>query len=320
MGTKTAAAVDLGTNSVKLTIGRKADSGQVEILDDATRITRLGKGVDASGELASESVSRTLEALQEFRQRMDHHGVETVGAVGTSALRDARNGATFVTQAQQVLGGTVEIISGEREAALVYQAAWGDGQIREKMTALGAEFLVTTDSGGGSTEFVIGGATGIAYAESLNIGAVRLTEQTGFSDPPTPEEIERARAHADTVLEAVPRPDGPALVAASGGTVANLAAMEWMARNPGESLTGETIHTRLHGLSLTEGQIEARIALLAALSLEQRRRVPGLEPDRADVILAGAIIQARSLRRLGANELVVSTRGLRYGLLYELLG
>ncbi len=311
----TVAAVDIGTNSVKITGGRREDDGTVTTLFDDTRITRLGKNVDASGKLDPEAVERTLDALAEFGKQAQGYNVERVAAVGTSALRDATNGAEFVAEAERVLGGKVEVISGDREAQLVYFSARKDPLISQRIAEAGADILATMDSGGGSTEFVLGQGNKVLFRDSLQIGAVRLTERAGFSDPPTAEQLAKASKLADEILAAVPLPEGSRFLVASGGTVANLAGMEIAATNPEQSISPDT----LHGTSLTYERVKVRIQKLASVPLVERRNTPGLEPDRADVIIAGAIIQAQAMARLGVNEVLASARGLRYGLLYELL-
>lgn len=311
---KTVAAVDIGTNSVKMTVAQRGADGALNILFDGTTITRLGKGVDGSGRITDEAAERTLSALAEFGERARSLGAETVAAVGTSALRDATNGAEIVAEAERRLGGTVEIIAGEREAELTYRAARNDADIARATGAMTAALFATSDIGGGSTEIVQGVDADIIYAESIQIGAVRLSERAGLGDPITGESFQTALLLANAALADVPTPPAalaPVLVA-SGGTAANLAAMEIAAR--GESVTFDAVHAS----RLTREQIESRTVLLASLPLAERRNIPGLEPDRADVIVAGAIIQARVMARLGVDSLFVSLRGLRYGLLYEL--
>ncbi|HVK06662.1 MAG TPA: hypothetical protein VM490_24570 [Armatimonadaceae bacterium] len=305
----TVAAVDIGTNSVKITVGQRDGGGGLRVLHDATEITRLGKKVDAAGRLAPEAVEKTLAALETFGKAAHDLGAEKVAAVGTSALRDAANGAEFVREAERLLGGTVEVISGDREAHLIYLAARRDPEIARAVPA--DALLATSDIGGGSTEIVLGRGDAVRFRDSLQLGAVRLTERTLPSDPPTPDEIAAATRMADEVLTAVPapQPGETAVLVASGGTAANLAGME-----------RGGLSADLHAARLTRARIEARIVSLASVPLAERRNIPGLEPDRADVILAGAIIQSRVLHRLGADALFVSLRGLRYGLLYELLG
>lgn len=303
-----AAAVDIGTNSVKVAVGGLED-GRLSIREDQTRVTRLGKGVDQAGRLDPEAVRRTLDALAEFAALARAHSAVRIAAVGTSALRDAANGAEFVAEAEQTLNGTVEIISGDREAHLIYTAARRDPDLALPQTGT----LAVMDIGGGSTEFVLGGENdAIIFRDSLQLGAVRLTERALPGDPPTPGEVQRAVEIADAVIAVVPAPSAPITLVGSGGTSANLAAME-----RGQA---EFSPDALQGMRVSLDRIEARIADLARRTVAERRDIPGLEPARADVILAGAIIQARAMRRLGASELLVNLRGLRYGLLYELAG
>jgi exopolyphosphatase/guanosine-5'-triphosphate,3'-diphosphate pyrophosphatase len=311
--TRIAAAIDIGTNSVKITIGRLAPHDRLEVLADRTTITRLGKGVDAAGRLTEEAMQATLAVLASYAQEARNWGAHKIAAVGTSALRDAANGADFVRRAERDLEATVNIITGDREAALIYLAARHDPDL--SALAAAAETLVTTDIGGGSTEVVVGSGEEVSFRKSLQIGAVRLTERCLPSDPPAAEELNAARQAAHTEMTALPPPQTGALVVASGGTAANLAAMALRATDPGAVLSVET----LHGVRLSRESIETRIVQLSRLPLRARRETPGLEPARADVIIGGAIIQAAALERLGAKGLIVSSRGLRFGLLYELL-
>ena len=313
-GGRIVAAIDIGTNSVKITVGRRTARG-VEVLLDRVEMTRLGKGVDAGGRLSDEAIHRTLTALASFGQDARNLRSERIAAVGTSALRDAANGAEFVARAERDLGGSVEVISGDREADLTYAAARHDPDLG--LPSDPDTVLVTIDIGGGSTEIVVGRGDVREFRRSLQIGAVRLTERALPSDPPTTAERGDAARIADDILSVVPVPaGGRVVVVGSGGTVASLAAMDLMEENPGATVTPDA----LHGRRLSVGQIESRIERLSAVPLAKRKATPGLEPARADVILAGAILQARVLRRLGATDLTVSARGLRFGLLYELLG
>jgi len=317
--TQTVMAVDIGTNSVKMTIARRGADGRPEVLADRTEITRLGKKVDADGRLLDEAVERTLAALKNFAEEATSFDTGRIAAVGTSALRDAANGPEFVTRAEEILGGKVEIIAGEREAELIYQAASRDPDLPLPKDA--ETLLATMDIGGGSTEVVLGRGGKVLFRDSLQLGAVRVTERALPSDPPTEPEITAATQLVDEILTKVPLPEpsGQAtIVVGSGGTAANLASMERCAGLP-EGSPRPSLE-ELHAAKVTLAQIDARIRDLAARLLAERRITPGLEPDRADVIIAGAIIQAQALRRLGAQEVIVSLRGLRYGLLYEMLG
>ncbi len=314
MANHTLAVVDIGTNSVKMTVATRHADGTLSVLSDDTTITRLGKGVDESGRIGGDAANRTFDALSAFGEKARYLGASKIAAVGTSALRDAANGAAIVAEAQTRLGGTLEIITGEREAELTFRAADSDGQIRSLLPD--NPLLVTCDIGGGSTEIVQGIGGEIFYVESLQIGAVRLTERAGLADPVTMEAFQSAARIAGETLSAVPAPPVAmeAVLVASGGTAANLAAMEIAAS--GKSVSFDTVHA----CRLSREQIASRTAHLASLTLSERRAVPGLEPDRADVIVSGAIIQERVMTRLGVDTLIVSLRGLRYGLLYEQLG
>jgi exopolyphosphatase/guanosine-5'-triphosphate,3'-diphosphate pyrophosphatase len=229
-------------------------------------------------------------------------------------LRDAENGPDFVRDAEKALGGRIEIISGDREAELIYRAARHDSDLG--IPAGKEVILVTLDIGGGSTEIVIGQGARIYFRDSLQLGAVRLTERALPSDPPSASELAEAREVAEQTLAAVlDPPSGAVTLVGSGGTIANLAAMELLAEKPGAKISPDV----LHGTRLTLRQIETRTESLAKVAPAERRKTPGLEPDRADVIVAGAIIVAAALRRLGVEAVTVSARGLRFGLLYELL-
>lgn len=301
MDAPTLAAVDIGTNSVKMTIGR----GET-ILWDGVRVTRLGEGVDASGALLPAAVARTLDALTEFGRIAREHGADRLHAVGTSAMRDAADRENLVASAAAALGGTVEVISGEREAHLVYVAARRDPLLAVPDGA----FLVATDVGGGSSEVVVGDAGGILSRRSLQIGAVRLTERAGLGGAATIDSLDLTEAilQAEAALEGLEAPPGPCAMVASGGTAANLAGMERGALDP----------AAIHAMLLPVERIRQRAVALASMPLEERRRVPGLEPARADVIVAGALIQAALAEHFGCAEVRVSARGLRYGLLFTM--
>ena len=304
------AAIDIGTNSVKMVIGERGADG-ISTTDIFPVVTRLGRGVDANGNLDPAAVTRTLAALTAFKAQADESGVTEVYAVGTSALRDAANGAEFIRQATAILNGPVEVISGDREAELVYNAA----RFEARTLAPTAGTLLTTDVGGGSTEIVIGQGARILFRESLQLGAVRLTEQCFMADPPTEEELTQAVQQVRIALSSLPRPEDNAILIASGGTAANLAAMDYAEAFPNTPLSADVLYGRM----VSRSQIRVRIAQLVTRPLAERRKTPGLEPDRADVIIAGALIQAALLRHFQQETMLVSLRGLRYGLLYEML-
>jgi exopolyphosphatase/guanosine-5'-triphosphate,3'-diphosphate pyrophosphatase len=298
----TIAALDIGTNSVKLVVAK----GE-QVLADVVRITRLGAGVDASGRLSEASVERTLAAVEELTALAEAHGATVRSGVGTSALRDAgAAGEEFAARASQIFGGAVTVISGEREAELTFLAG--------AMLAAPDKTVVVSDIGGGSAEVSMGDSNGLHSARSLQIGAVRLTERVAPSDPWTKDDIERAGALARESTDALPdlKSHTELTLIACGGTAANLAGMGLAAMEKVVSV--ETIH----GVVLDESTLREQIERLAGLTLAERRSVPGIEPDRAEVLVAGAILQRELLHHFRLDCLTVSARGLRYGLLYSL--
>jgi len=299
------AAFDVGTNTVKLTVVEPDGAGGFRALVDTSTTTRLGEGIHA-GRLREAAIRRTLEAIAGYMAVCRAHGVERIAAVGTSALRDAVNGADFVRRAAE-LGVAVEPIAGDEEARLSYLAVRRDPLWRD------AGPLLVVDIGGGSTELIVGDGARPATRRSLQLGAVRLTEAFLRGDPPTVVEMDVAnRAVEEAVAASGVRADGPLTAVGVGGTFTNLGAV-----HAGEARPAfETIH----GRALTVADVEDQVALYAGLTVEQRKRVTGLDPMRADIILAGAIIALRVMGAFRLERIAVSCRGLRWGLLYDRFG
>jgi len=292
------AAIDVGTNTALLTI---AEGDRP--LEERAEIVRLGEGLDGSGRLKDEAIARTVAAVAEFAAAIARHGCARVAAVTTEAVRKAANGGDFVARASAALapvGGRMQVIDGEREARLSWRAVSGS------FPSLAGPRTVV-DIGGGSTELIVG-ERDVDAVVSLPIGSVRLTERIVAHDPPTAGEAARLVATVDEALAAAPAPRG-ALVGIAG-TVTTLAAMA-------QRLDSYDA-TRVHGSRLSRGAVDALVASLAATPLADKRRTPGLDPKRADVIYAGAVILARVMARAGVDECLVSDRGIRWGLVYEL--
>jgi exopolyphosphatase/guanosine-5'-triphosphate,3'-diphosphate pyrophosphatase len=293
------AAVDIGTNSVLLLVA-EGDGADLRRVHDACTITRLGQGVDRTGVLADAAVERTLACLAGYAGVARDLGVERIAAVGTSAMRDARGGERFLEAAERLLGVRPEVVSGEREAALTFDGA---------LVGLGIEGPVAVfDVGGGSTEVIVGrtDAAGghIDRAVSLDIGSVRLTERHVHGDPPAEAELAAVRADVDTALASAPGVAGTPLVGVAG-TVTTLAAI---------SLELERyVGAAVHGTRLAREELGRLRALLAGMPLAERRAVRGLEPNRADVIVAGAAIVEAVCAWAGARALTVSDGGVRWG-------
>ncbi len=297
------AAIDIGTNSVLLLIAEKQQDRIVRVHDIAT-ITRLGERVDETGELADAAIERTLDCLSNYAETIRAERVDVVAAVGTSAMRDA-GAERFGDRAREILGITPEVISGEREAQLTFEGALTELEASGK--------LAVFDIGGGSTEIIVGARTGssgsLKHAVSLDIGAVRLTERHLSSDPPTSEQLAAAHADIEAALNKGPSLEGVPLVGVAG-TVTTLAAVA----NEVVPYSGSAVH----GSLLTTADLDDLLQRFTSCGVAERKKIPGLHPKRADVIIAGTLIAQVVCERAGANRLVVSDRGVRWGLAREL--
>ena len=299
------AAIDIGTNSVLLLVAETQAGRLVPVLERAT-ITRLGEGVDHTRELADAARARTLACLREYASDLARLVPERLAVVGTSAMRDARGGPEFAKEAECLLGVLPLVISGRREAELTF---------RGTLSGLGVRGPVAVfDVGGGSTEIVVGDASAtpvtIDSATSLDMGSVRLFERHVRSDPPSAAEMNDLRNGVDALLLAQPAVPRDAALVGVAGTVTTLAAIA-SAIDPYDA-------ARVHGSRLALDTIRERALRLASMTLETRRKLPGLEPRRADVIVAGAALVERFVTWTGKREIVVSDRGVRWGLAEEL--
>ena len=301
------ACIDVGTNTVKMVIADLANGGAVRVFEQSDN-TRLGEGMQAQAmRLREIPMRRTLDAIVEYGRIAQEHCVIDLVAVGTAALRDADNSPEFIERVEAACGVKIEVIPGEEEARLSYLAVRRDPHWREDKQ------LIVIDIGGGSTEVIHGdpNSDGIAARISLNIGAVKLTERFLRSDPPTIAQLSDANIFVQEVyarVENYPETLHPPTFVGVGGTVTNLGAMD-----NGRILSPE----ELHGYTLSQDALEGQIARLSVLTIEERKTLPGLDPRRADIILGGAILLSQALARAGSTEVAVSTRGLRWGVLYD---
>jgi exopolyphosphatase / guanosine-5'-triphosphate,3'-diphosphate pyrophosphatase len=302
------AAVDIGTNSIRLLVADVEGSGpdaKLRPLDRRMRITRLGQGVDRARALAADAIDRTVDVLREYRAALNDHHVERLRATATSAARDASNRDEFFASVRDVLGAMPELLSGEEEARLSFLGATADLDAP-------APYLVV-DIGGGSTEFVLGAEYPTALA-SLDIGCVRITEQFLVSDPPAPEELANAIATVRDLVAEVPRLVPGAANAATlvglAGTITTIAAVE-------QGLP-EYDAERIHHFRLTRDAAEEVFRTLATETAAQRAHNPGLEEGRVDVIVGGAVVLVSILRVLGFEEVLVSEADILDGLVRSL--
>ena len=297
------AAIDCGTNSVRLLI---TSDGRTQI-ERLMRITRLGQGVDATGRLNEAAIERTLDVLREYREVIDQHGVTKIRMAATSASRDASNRDEFFQAAQEILGVMPELISGEEEGRLSFQGATADLD-----PELGP-FLVC-DIGGGSTEFVFG-TTEAESTISVDMGCVRITETWFHHDPPTAEELSQAisviEIYLDDVLRAIPNLGEARTFVGLAGTVSNTASVELG--------LAEYDREQIHHFVLTKSAVEDVFRTLATESIAERKENPGLEEQRADVIVGGLCVLVATMRRLGLSNCLVSESDILDGLAMSLL-
>jgi exopolyphosphatase / guanosine-5'-triphosphate,3'-diphosphate pyrophosphatase len=281
--------VDLGTNSTRLLVADVNDGHVDEVARELT-ITRLGEGVDERRKLLPAPIARVRNVLSDYRRELEQLGAERVLAIGTSAVRDAENGEAFLGEVEWSYGFTSRLLSGEEEAELTRRGV-ANGR------PLGDETIVL-DVGGGSTELIT------AHERvSIDLGCVRLTERHLHSDPPTREELDEA---ARAVREALPDWSARDAIGVAG-TVTTLAALE----------LGEYDPERIHGYRISRESVERQLGRLASLPLSERRELPGLEPERAPVIVAGALIVREVLDRYGLDELEASERDILHGAALE---
>ncbi len=297
------ATIDIGTNTTLLLVA-EADGGQVRVLDERAEITRLGRGIGSQGGLGREGIDRTLTVLREYADIAARHRAP-IQAIGTEGLRRASNAAEFLTPAQRILGRPIEVIDGEREAALSFLAA----QRSFPEAARGRSIVV--DIGGGSTEIILAEAAELSFRCSLPLGSVRLTEKHVRHDPPLAPELRAARDEVEAALAAVPFPAAEATLIGTAGTVTTLCAMHLGLRSYDP--------TQVHGYAMPRAGLAAQIARLSTSTQQEREAMAGLDPRRADVILCGAIILLAIAERAQSGHILVSDRGIRWGLLYERL-
>jgi exopolyphosphatase/guanosine-5'-triphosphate,3'-diphosphate pyrophosphatase len=296
--------VDIGTNSTRLLLAAMQDGRVVEELVRRTEVTRLGRGVDKDGSLSSEGMDRVFSTLEQYRALVDEHGgAEVALAVLTSAVRDASNGEEFAAAVGARYGFEAHILTGDDEARMTFLGATSERDPADETPTL------VIDIGGGSTETVIG-RPGHApdFHVSNQVGVVRLTERHIHSDPPQAEELDALAADAREVIAAgVPSEHRRAVSAAIAvaGTATSLAAIA-QSLDPYDP-------ARVHGYRLTRADCERMLSELAAIPLEERRKVKGLHPDRAPTIVAGVVILLEVLELFGLDNVEVSEHDILRG-------
>ena len=297
------AVIDVGTNSVKFHVGEKHVDGTWAAIIDRAEVTRLGEGLEASGgAFTPDAMERTAAAIGEMAAEARREGAVALAAVGTMGVRTARNSDEFIASVARRCGVRIEVIPGTEEARLAYLAV-------KSGLGLGVGSMVIFDTGGGSTQFTFGRGSTVTEQFSLNVGAVRIAERFALAGAVSHADLERAMDAIGAEFSRLESAGSPDALVGMGGAVTNLTAVMLALRvyDP----------EAVQGASLTGHEVDRQIELYRSHSTEERRRIIGLQPKRAEVILAGACIVRSVMRLLRKEQLTVSDRGLRHGLLVD---
>ena len=296
------AVIDIGTNSVKFHLGEVQADGTARTVEDRAAVTRLGEGLDEHHRLSGAAMTRTADAVTAMFDDARGHDVRGIVVVGTAGLRSAENRDAFDELLKQRTGVTVEIISGEQEGRLAYVAA-----ISALPLARGQ--LVVFDSGGGSTQFTFGRSADVDERFSVDIGAVRMTERFGLEHAVSDDALATALDGVATELHRLDGRATPDAIIGMGGTLTNLAAVYHELAEYDPDI--------VHGTVLDGSEIDRQIERYRTLDADARRKIVGLQPNRAAVILGGALIVRTILTKLGRDSVTVTDRGVRHGLFIE---
>jgi exopolyphosphatase / guanosine-5'-triphosphate,3'-diphosphate pyrophosphatase len=300
---KRVASIDIGTNTILLLIAKVGEEN-INPLFEMETVVRLGEGVQKNGTLMKESMNRGIQTLSQYLERCQAMEVQKIFAVGTSALREAKNSEDFLKLVKAKLNLSIEVISGEEEARLSFLAVAKD--LREVK-----EPILVVDVGGGSTEFILGRGRQIGQWISLPLGSVRFTEQFLHSDPVREEEWQKMERKIRELLVNIPHSRQPLSIVAVGGTATTLASVE-------QGLE-EFIAEKIHHFVLKKEALKNQLLLYQSKTIEERKKIPGLPVARADVILAGGAILYLTMEEVKCPSVLISCQGVRYGLIYKML-
>ena len=302
-GSQRVAVVDVGSNSTRLLVADVADGRIVEVERRST-VTRLGRGVDLSGQLSAEAIEAACGAIAEYVEVYRELGAGSVTAIATSAVRDAANGSAFVAELRERFALSARVLDGEEEARLTYSGAAAEQPP--------AELTLVIDIGGGSTETIVGSGEKIVFHASLQAGVVRHTERHFSGDPPTVTEMEALAGDVRGLIAASLQDYGetwPAAGIAVAGTPTSLAAVE-LGLEPYDP-------SRVHGHVLSLATVQHLLSRFASAPLAERAAIPGLHPDRAPTIIAGAVILIEAMRAFGLERIEASEHDILYGMALE---
>lgn len=294
------ASIDIGTNTVLMLIADVSPTGELTVVRDEHAIVRLGKSVDGTRRISADGLERLVNQLLQYVHIAQKEGCGRIVATGTSALRDAVNREEVLLAVTAVTGLEIRILSGDQEADLTFKGAVSGLRHAQKSGE-----IVVLDIGGGSTEIVKGTRRKVIYKRSVDVGAVRLTERYWEIYPAQPEAIVDCRSSIGDSLGGIDLRTGRATWVGVAGTVTTCAAIV-------QKLTPFDAE-KINGSGLRIEDVEGIWEKLSVMSLEELQAHPQIHPDRADIIMAGVAILREVMKRWRVEEIVVSTRGLRYG-------
>ena len=296
------AVIDIGTNSVKFNISERRDDGTWLTIVDRAEITRLGEGLEKTGEISSDAMERTVSAICAMVEEARKTDVAKIAAVGTMGMRTAHNSQQFIDAVEQRCGVKIEVISGDEEGRLAYIAV-------KSGLGLAEGSLAIFDTGGGSSQFTFGHGAVVQERFSVNVGAVRYTEKYGLSGVVSSDQLQGALSAIAADLKRLDGRASPDALVGMGGAITNIAAVK-------HSLAKYDPNV-IQGSVIDRAEVVRQIELYRTKSLDDRRTIIGLQPKRADVILAGVCIVKTVMDKLQKDTLSVSDRGLRHGLLID---
>ena len=297
------AAIDIGSNSIRMIIADVRPDGSMDIVDEMKAHPRLGRGLDTTNALSTESMDLAADGIQRMVTLAKQLGAQRIEAVATSAVRDAQNAELFLARVKQTTGIKLRIISGDDEARLMFRSALAHFDLGEGRS-------VIMDIGGGSLEIALSAEGVVDRLASLPLGAIRLTER--YLDQPSPKRMRKLRKAVRKAIKPIisGRDWRGARVIGSGGTFTNLAGLYLHRKGAFNAMS-------VHETAISRMDVEHILDQLTEMSVEERRATPGINPDRADIIIAGVAAVAEVLARVDAREVIVSRYGIREGLLLE---
>jgi len=298
------AIIDVGSNSIKFFLGDLAQDGTLQTVIDENDIARLGEGLRETGEISGEAMQRNNEAIARFAEKARSNGAGEIVCVGTMALRNAKNSSDFIKLVKETSNVDLTVIPGDEEARLSYLAVLSGLTLQDGKLAI-------FDTGGGSTEFIFGEGKTVNKRFSVDLGAIRITEKHFKADPVSKADVDAAIVEIDSIFKENNVDGKVAQLVGMGGTVTSMGAVKHkMVKYDPDVIQGSI---------LTLADVEEQIEAYSSRTIEARKEITGLQPKRADVILAGACILKVIINRLGVSALTISDRGLRHGMAFDML-